>query len=44
MIVKEKQYPGYLYLDKKRKLGLVKRIQKQINKFDLKPEDLDFQY
>ncbi len=32
----------YLYLDQKRKLGLVKRIRKQINKFDIKPEDLDF--
>ncbi len=45
MIVKAQQYlnpEGYLYLDQKRKLGLVKRIQKQINKFDLKPEDLEF--
>ncbi len=45
MIVKAEQYlnpEGYLYLDQKRKLGLVKRIQKQINKFDLKPEDLEF--
>ncbi len=45
MIVKTKQNlnpEGYLYLDQKRKLGLVKRIQKQINKFDLKPEDLEF--
>ena len=26
---------GYLFLDQKRKLGLVKRIQKQIDKFAL---------
>lgn len=32
----------YLYLDQKRKLGLVKRIKKQIDKFDLKPEDIGF--
>lgn len=31
---------GYLYLDQKRKLGLVKRIQKQIDKFGLTNEDL----
>ncbi len=45
MIVKAKQYQnpeGYLYLDQKRKLGLVKRIKKQIDKFDIKPEDLEF--
>lgn len=30
----------YLFLDQKRKLGLVKRIKKQINKFDINPEDL----
>jgi hypothetical protein len=44
MIVKAIPYQnpeGYLYLDQKRKLGLVKRIQKKINKFDIKPEDLD---
>jgi hypothetical protein len=33
---------GYLYLDQKRKLGLVKRIKKQIDKFDIKPEDVGF--
>lgn len=33
---------GYLFLDQKRKLGLVKRIQKQIDKFDLTKEDLGF--
>lgn len=32
----------YLFLDQKRKLGLVKRIQKQITKFDLKAEELGF--
>lgn len=33
---------GYLYLDQKRKLGLVKRIQKQITKFGLNKDDLIF--
>jgi transposase len=32
----------YLFLDEKRKLGLVKRLQKQIIKFDIKPEQLGF--
>ncbi|MCD4735753.1 MAG: hypothetical protein K8R53_06890 [Bacteroidales bacterium] len=32
----------YLFLDEKRKLGLVKRIKKQITKFDFKPEDVGF--
>jgi len=31
-----------LFLEQKRKLGLVKRIQKQIDKFDLTKEDLGF--
>jgi hypothetical protein len=31
---------GYLFLDQKRKLGLVKRIKKQIDKFGLTNEDL----
>jgi len=31
---------GYLFLDQKRKLGLVKRIKKQIAKFGLTNEDL----
>jgi len=31
---------GYLFLDQKRKLGLVKRIQKQIDKFALTNNDL----
>ena len=45
MITKKIQYQPpkpYLFLDQKRKLGLVKRIKKQIDKFDLKPEDLGF--
>lgn len=29
----------YLFLDQKRKLGLVKRIRKQMDKFDLEPKD-----
>jgi len=32
----------YLFLDQKRKLGIVKRIQKQITKFELKPTDFCF--
>lgn len=43
MVVKGVQYEnpeGYLYLDQKRKLGLVKRMQKQINKFGLTDKDL----
>ena len=32
----------YLFLDQKRKLGLAKRIKKQMEKFDLKPEDVGF--
>ena len=45
MITKKVAYQPpreYLYLDQKRKLGLVKRIKKQIDKFDLKPEDIGF--
>ncbi len=30
----------YLFLDQKRKMGIAKRIKKQIAKFDLKPEDV----
>jgi hypothetical protein len=33
---------GYLFLDQKRKLGLVKRIKKQITKFEISNEDLAF--
>jgi len=43
MITKKVQYQPpteYLFLDQKRKLGIVKRIRKQIDKFELKPEDL----
>lgn len=45
MVVKSVPYnnpEGYLYLDQKRKLGIVKRIKKQIDKFDLKPEEIGF--
>ena len=45
MVVKNVQYinpEGYLFLDQKRKLGLVKRIQKQITKFELTKEELGF--
>ena len=45
MVAKDQQYhnpEGYLYLDEKRKLGLAKRIRKQIHKFDLRPEDIGF--
>jgi len=45
MVVKKTQYvnpEGYLFLDQKRKLGLVKRIKKQIDKFGLTKEDLEF--
>ncbi|WP_296343181.1 IS110 family transposase [Winogradskyella sp.] len=43
MVVKGVHYEnpeGYLYLDQKRKLGMAKRIKKQINKFGLTNEDL----
>lgn len=45
MLVKEMPYESptqYLFLDEKRKLGLVKRIKKQIAKFELQPEQLGF--
>ncbi|PXX21180.1 transposase IS116/IS110/IS902 family protein [Arenibacter sp. ARW7G5Y1] len=45
MVTKKIQYQPprqYLFLDQKRKLGLVNRIKKQIDKFELKPEDLGF--
>ena len=44
MVVKGVPYinpEGYLFLDQKRKLGIVKRIQKQIDKFALTNEDLN---
>jgi transposase len=43
MVVKGIQYKnpeGYLYLDQKRKLGLVKRMKKQIDKFGITNDDL----
>jgi transposase len=43
MITKGTRYinpEGYLFLDQKRKLGLVKRIQKQIDKFGLNNEEI----
>ena len=43
MVVKDMPYQnpeGYLCLDQKRKLGLVKRIRKQIDKFGLTTQDL----
>jgi transposase len=43
MVVKGVPYinpEGYLFLDQKRKLGLVKRIKKQIDKFGLTNEEL----
>lgn len=43
MVVKGVPYvnpEGYLFLDQKRKLGLVKRIRKQIDKFGLTNEEL----
>lgn len=45
MVTKKIEYQPpkqYLFLDQKRKLGLVNRIKKQIDKFELKPEDLGF--
>ncbi len=45
MVTKGQQYlnpEGYLFLAQKRKLGLVKRIKKQIAKFDLTNEELGF--
>lgn len=45
MVVKGVPYvnpEGYLFLDQKRKLGLVKRIQKQLDKFELTKEDFSF--
>ncbi|MEZ4911163.1 MAG: hypothetical protein R2774_09920 [Saprospiraceae bacterium] len=45
IVVKNQPYQnpsGYMYLDEKRKLGLVKRIRKQIDKFALTNADLGF--
>jgi len=44
MVTKGEAYSnpeGYLFLDQKRKLGLVKRIKKQIDKFGITQQDLD---
>jgi hypothetical protein len=30
----------YLFLDQKRKMGMAKRIKKQMAKFDIKPEEI----
>jgi transposase len=47
MVVKGVPYEnpeGYLFLDQKRKLGLVKRIRKQIDKFGLTNQDLGLEF
>jgi transposase len=44
MVVKGVEYinpEGYLFLDEKRKLGIVKRIKKQIDKFGITDEELN---
>ena len=43
MIVKKVPYSPpteYLFLDQKRKMGMAKRIKKQMAKFDIKPEEI----
>lgn len=43
MLVKGESYnppTQYLFLDEKRKLGLVKRMKKQISKFEIQSEQL----
>ena len=43
MITKKVPYnppTEYLFLDQKRKMGLAKRIKKQMAKFDIKPEEI----
>ena len=43
MITKSTPYSPptqYLFLDQKRKLGIAKKIKKQMDKFDLKPKDI----
>jgi transposase len=45
MVIKKVPYINpeqYLFLDQKRKLGIVKQIKKQIHKFALTKEDIDF--
>mgnify|MGYP000724172831 CR=1 FL=1 len=44
MITKKVPYnppTEYLFLDQKRKMGLVNRIKKQMAKFDIKPEEIE---
>ncbi len=44
MVVHNKSYEnpeGYLYLDQKRKLGIVKRIRNQIDKYGINPDELN---
>ena len=43
MVVKQVPYnppTEYLFLDQKRKIGIAKRIKKQMAKFDIKPEEI----
>jgi len=40
--IMENNPEGYLFLYQERKLGIARRIKKQIDKFDLKPEDVVF--
>jgi transposase len=43
MIVKKHPYnppTQYLFLDQKRKMGLIKKMKKQINKFEITGDDL----
>ena len=45
MLAKTEQYKPpteYLFLDQKRKRGIVKRISKQVTKFDIKMEEIGF--
>lgn len=45
MVVKGTPYSPpqqYLFLDEKRKLGMVKKLKKQISKFEIEPEQLGF--
>jgi len=45
MIVHNKPYinsEGYLVFRSEKKLGVVKRIRKQIDKYEINPEDLNF--
>jgi hypothetical protein len=43
MVVKKQPYnppTQYLFLDQKRKLGLIKKMKKQMDKFDITGNDL----